>query len=138
LNIPEGIYSYFVSCIDFYNNSNSTEIRELIITPPVINLENFSSDSLSCSEWKMFGRNLNNTRYAPCQEVSLTNPIVNNYTAGNEIITAAAVANGYVYFGSYDNKTYQLNATNISQLIASYTAGIGLNLHLQFLTATFT
>ena len=39
------------------------------------------------------------------------------------MLSSPTVANGYVYVGSYDNKIYQLNASNISQKIAEYETG---------------
>ncbi|MBT7705876.1 BspA family leucine-rich repeat surface protein, partial [archaeon] len=47
-----------------------------------------------------------------------------SYTTGDDIHSSPAIANGYLYVGSNDNKLYQLNASNVSQLIASHTMGV--------------
>jgi len=39
-----------------------------------------------------------------------------NYTTGNSVYSSPAVANGVVYVGSYDNRTYALNASTGVQI----------------------
>jgi outer membrane protein assembly factor BamB len=98
-----------------------------------------SSNSESTSEWKMFGRTLDNNRYYN-DTVNMTNfGVLWTYTVGDSlsfgfdtngtfyidgtgIPSSPAVANGMVYFGSLDNKTYALNAST-GQQIWNYTTG---------------
>jgi hypothetical protein len=46
--------------------------------------------------------------------------LVNSYETGGEVKSSPAIANGYVYIGSFDGKVYQLNATNISKKFAEF------------------
>ncbi len=80
-----------------------------------------SSDSNSTSEWLMFGRTLNHTRYYP-GNVSTTISILWNFTRGDEIYSSPAVAGGVVYIGSRDNRIYALNASSGSH-IWNFTTG---------------
>jgi outer membrane protein assembly factor BamB len=50
-----------------------------------------------------------------------------NFSTGDNIDSSPAVANGFVYIGSWDNSLYQLNASNISQKIANFTTGDGVS-----------
>jgi len=69
----------------------------------------------------MFGRYNNHTNWDNVSFTTFNGLNRANYTTGNDIKSFPTVVNGYVYVGSYDNAVYQLNATNISQLIANYT-----------------
>jgi outer membrane protein assembly factor BamB len=48
---------------------------------------------------------------------------VANFTADDGFWSTPIISEGYAYVGSDDNSLYQLNATNISQLIANYSTG---------------
>ena len=73
-------------------------------------------------EWTMFHNFLNHTGYTTNHGVdNISSTEVKTFTTGYFVRSSPAVANGYVYVGSYDNKVYQLNASNISQKIAEFT-----------------
>ena len=75
-------------------------------------------------EWTMFHNFLNHTGYTTNHGVDNINSTeVKTFTTGDDVRSSPAVANGYVYVGSNDNKLYQLNASNVSQKIAEYTTG---------------
>ena len=73
-------------------------------------------------EWTSFRMVGNTTRYLKDNWGSVSIKIA-EYIAVDVIESSPAVANGYVYVGSWDSKVYQLNATNISQKIAEYISG---------------
>jgi outer membrane protein assembly factor BamB len=79
------------------------------------------SDTLSTTEWLMYGRTLNHS-FWDGQAFTIIPGLNNaNYTASEDIYSSPTVANGYVYIGSDDDNVYQLNASNVSQQIATYT-----------------
>ncbi|MCK9596818.1 PQQ-binding-like beta-propeller repeat protein [Candidatus Pacearchaeota archaeon] len=71
-----------------------------------------SSDSLSTSEWRMFGRTLNGTRYNP-DSINLTNFVQKwNYTATGDFFCSPVIAEDIAYITNlYDNKIFAFNAT---------------------------
>ncbi len=75
-----------------------------------------SSDSSSTNEWLMFGRTLNHAAYDGKPFFII--PELNNatYPLCGEVLTQPIVVNGYVYI-STGCGIYQLNASNVSQLI---------------------
>jgi len=80
--------------------------------------------SLTSEEWTKFHNYNNNTGYTSNHAVdNISNTNVTTFATGGDVVSSPAVANGYVYVGSNDNKVYQLNASNISQKIAEYTTG---------------
>jgi hypothetical protein len=90
-----------------------------IVSAPLTN----SSESSDTSEWTMFGRTLNSTRYYPGfvpSNISLL-PIF-NYTGSDYVgdETGATVWNGSVYVTDWDY-VYQLNVSNFSQLLSRST-----------------
>ena len=75
-------------------------------------------------EWTMFHNFLNHTGYTTNHGVdNISNTEVKTFTTGSYVDSSPAVANGYVYIGSGDDKIYQLNASNISQKIAEFVTG---------------
>ncbi len=89
----------------------------------LISLITADSDSSSTLEWKMFGRNLNNTRFYP-DTVNITNMgVLWNFTTNGSINSmSSAIADDVLYIGSRDKKIYALNATT-GQHIWNYTTG---------------
>jgi len=79
----------------------------------------------SLLEWNMKARWLNHTSWDGVNYGSVWG--LNNVTfdAGGDIESTPAVVNGYVYFGTHSGMLYQLNASNVSQLIGNYTIGTG-------------
>ena len=76
------------------------------------------------TEWLTFRQYNNHTAWDGVDYTVISGLNQASYSTGGSILsTSPAVANGYVYVGSYDNKLYQLNASNVSQFIASYTTG---------------
>jgi len=84
------------------------------------------SETQSISEWTMFGRDLNNTRYYPNYAPSnISSTPYTNFThsfSGSPSSTPI-ISGGFIYVGSTDNKLYQINASNLSQTFATFTAG---------------
>ncbi len=70
-----------------------------------------SSNSESLSEWRMFGRTLDNNRYYS-GTVDMTNfGLLWSYeTKGGISYSSPAIANGKMYIGDYDGNLYALNA----------------------------
>ncbi|MBI2047133.1 PQQ-binding-like beta-propeller repeat protein, partial [Candidatus Pacearchaeota archaeon] len=76
------------------------------------------------NEWRMFRRYLNHTGFTNASDPIRIGTNITFYTTGaGGVYSSPAVANGFVYVGSNDAKLYQLNASNVSQMIASYSAG---------------
>ena len=91
---------------------------EVYATPAIALI---SSDQAG-DEWPMFHGALNHTGTVTTPSpVNGTEPIW-NYTTGDYVASSPAVAGGYVYVGSNDNKIYCLNATTGAK-IWSYTTG---------------
>ena len=87
----------------------------------------FDSNSQDNTEWTMFGKYLNHTSWDGIDFPIISGLNNASYTTeGHIYYSSPAVANGYVYVGSWDDNLYQLNASNVSQLIASYTTGGGV------------
>ena len=83
-----------------------------------------NSENSSSSEWWMFHKYLNHTGWdgVPFTVVGGLNAVY--FTAGGQFQgSSPAVAYGYVYIGSDDKKLYQLNASNVSIQIATFTTG---------------
>lgn len=75
-----------------------------------------SSETTNPSEWRMFGRDLNHTRYYPGY-VNLTSfGLLWNFSTGTEMYPSPAVVNGIAYVGSFDSNIYALNASTGSKL----------------------
>ncbi|MBU0957856.1 MAG: PQQ-binding-like beta-propeller repeat protein [Nanoarchaeota archaeon] len=80
-----------------------------------------SSDSQNEGDWLMFGRTLNGTSYTNASgPVNISNGVVVNFSAGGDVDSSLAVSSGFVYVGSDDYQFYQLNASNVSQLILNF------------------
>jgi outer membrane protein assembly factor BamB len=73
------------------------------------------------ARWPMFHHGLTHTGYSTSTAPN-TNQILWSYTTGGYVDSSPAVADGKVYVGSRDNRTYALNATN-GAYIWSYTTG---------------
>ncbi len=82
------------------------------------------SDSSSTSEWLMFGRTLGHSFWDGQNFTVIPNLNNANFTTPfnplASIPSPSIISNGYVYVGA-DN-LYQLNASNVSQQIANYSA----------------
>ncbi len=113
-----------------YPSDSSTEIS----TSPTLNITvtDVDGDNMSVSfheyipqeNWTMFHNDLSNSGYiANSYFENISIQFANTSFGGFMISSGSAVANGYVYIGSYDYNIYQLNASNISQQIANYTTG---------------
>ncbi len=92
----------------------------LVLSSLYFVLASISSDSLDNTEWRMRGKYLNHTGWDGVDFPKIQGLNFANYTTGNVVYSSPAVANGYVYVGSFDRFIYQLNATNVSQKIAEY------------------
>jgi len=86
-----------------------------------------AENSENATEWRMFMKNLNHTAWDGVSYTIISGLNIANFTTGAYIQSSPAVANGYVYFGGDDNKTYQLNASNVSQKIANFVVGAAVN-----------
>ncbi|MEM4389458.1 MAG: right-handed parallel beta-helix repeat-containing protein [Candidatus Micrarchaeia archaeon] len=86
-----------------------------------LNYMPFSSEPRNEREWPMFRRFLNHTGWTNSSAPN-TNATLWVYNTGGQVESSPAVADGIVYVGSYDNKTYALNATT-GELIWSYMTG---------------
>jgi outer membrane protein assembly factor BamB len=78
--------------------------------------------------WAQFHR-YNMRRSNPCEKVLTVSNVKNlglkwSYTTGSGVESSPAVANGVVYFGSYDGNLYALSA-GTGALLWSYTTGGG-------------
>ncbi len=80
-----------------------------------------SSDPTGDDEWPMFGGQLNQTRRSTTVPVEGSD-LKWSYNIGHEVQSSPAVADGCVYVGSHDNKTYCLDART-GAFIWSYTTG---------------
>ncbi|MBI5697004.1 MAG: PQQ-binding-like beta-propeller repeat protein, partial [Thaumarchaeota archaeon] len=118
-NLSETTYSYYACANDTLGNENCTNTRTVTILPTV----NGSSETDDLSEWWMFGRYLNHTRWDTNNFPIISGLEQTNYVTGGGIQSSPTVATGYVYVGSNDANIYQLNASNVSQYIASFTTG---------------
>ncbi|MEK6886877.1 MAG: PQQ-binding-like beta-propeller repeat protein [Nanoarchaeota archaeon] len=81
------------------------------------------SDSTRNDEWTMFGRYLNHSGYINSSvSANISKVDVYTYTIStNQLRGIPVIAGGYVYVGSDNKQLYQLNATNVSILVANYT-----------------
>ncbi|MDY6788404.1 MAG: PQQ-binding-like beta-propeller repeat protein, partial [Candidatus Nanohaloarchaea archaeon] len=105
----------------FSGNENRTpRVRDFEIVFSKVPL---TSDS-GPGEWRMFHRYLNHTGF-----INTTGPMIGGgntttFRTGDTIQESSpAVVNGFVYVGSNDNSVYQLNASNVSQMIANFSTG---------------
>jgi hypothetical protein len=71
--------------------------------------------------WPMFHHDLNHTGYSTSKAPN-TNNTIWSYTTDGPVESSPAVADGKVYVGSLDNKTYCLNALT-GEHIWTYTTG---------------
>jgi len=74
--------------------------------------------------WTMFHHNLRHTGYTKSPAPN-TNQTLWNYTTGDWVYSSPAVADGRVYVGSFDNKTYCLDALTGAH-IWNYTTGVAV------------
>ena len=82
----------------------------------------FGSGEACIDWWPMFRHDLTHTGYSTSKAPN-NNQSLWTYTAGRYIgYSSPAVADGKVYIGSWDNKTYALNAST-GTLVWSYTTG---------------
>ena len=51
-----------------------------------------------------------------------TGSLLWNYTTGDKVTSSPAVADGYVYFGSYDGNVYAINAAD-GTFVWNFTTG---------------
>jgi outer membrane protein assembly factor BamB len=82
-----------------------------------------NTSSSEGDEWTMFGRDLNHTSWDGVDFYVIGGLNSVTFTTGDTVDSSPAIANGYVYIGSNDDKLYQLNASNVAQEIASFTTG---------------
>jgi hypothetical protein len=75
----------------------------------------------SSTDWPMFHHDLLHSGYST-STAPTTNQTLWTYTTGSLVFSSPAVVGGVVYVGSYDNKTYALNAST-GALVWSYTTG---------------
>jgi len=75
--------------------------------------------SILAQDWPMFHHDLQNTGYTTSPS---TNNVLWSYPTGDEVFSSLAVAEGYVFVGSWDKKVYCLRASDGS-LIWSYPTG---------------
>jgi len=68
-----------------------------------------SNTTFGDNQWPMFHHDISHTGYSTSLAPD-TNASLWNYTAGNQIISSPAIANGRVYFGSRDGNVYCLDA----------------------------
>ena len=80
------------------------------------------SNSENSSEWKMFGRTLDNNRYYPYSSSDDISQNVIAYWATNPVRSSPAVSDGYVYVGGLSDYVYQLNDTTMG-FVNGYATG---------------
>ncbi len=73
--------------------------------------------------WPMFHHDLENTGYTTADGPENISILTGSFDTGNRVYSSPAVANGYVYAGTFDGWVYQLNASNVSQQIANFSIG---------------
>ena len=81
----------------------------------------------SLIDWPQFHFDSCHTGYNPYEHILSSNTVGNlalkwKYMTGFAVLSSPAVANGVVYFGSYDKNVYALNAST-GALIWKYTTG---------------
>jgi outer membrane protein assembly factor BamB len=126
--LDAGTYTYQIFDTNSSGNLNSTEQRTIIIgsNSGSQGLQNQSSENSTA--WWMFMKYLNHTSWDGNSYSTISGLNLATYSTGGEItMSSPAVANGYVYIGGFDKKVYQLNASNVSQLISKYAAGNGIS-----------
>ena len=102
-------------------------ISLILITSLIAIISSEGSDSSSATEWLMFGRTLNHSFWDGNNFSTILGLNNANFTTLYTIKSSPAVANGYVYLGTYegnsgsDHNFYQLNASNVSQQIGNFT-----------------
>ncbi|MBS3166102.1 PQQ-binding-like beta-propeller repeat protein, partial [Candidatus Woesearchaeota archaeon] len=112
-----GTYTISFFANDTSNNINSTETTNFMVY-------SVDSETSDLTQWLMFGRYLNHTRWDGVSFPTISGLSNTSFTTGGDIYSASpVVVNGYVYVGSSDNTFYQLNASNISQKISNFTTG---------------
>jgi hypothetical protein len=88
-----------------------TGILMLLIFLGTFNIKHANCDSSASYWWSMFRHDSTHSGYSP-STAPTTNQTLWNFTTGDWVFSSPAVADGVVYVGSFDNKTYALNATN--------------------------
>ncbi|MBT7497566.1 PQQ-binding-like beta-propeller repeat protein, partial [Candidatus Woesearchaeota archaeon] len=116
-------YLWALESCDTSGNCNTTENFTLYthyyVEPPTV----YNQSSENATEWWMFGKFLNHTSWDGVSYPTVSGLNRANFTTGNFVYSSPAVANGFVYIGSYDNNVYQLNASNLSIQYANFTTG---------------
>jgi outer membrane protein assembly factor BamB len=118
---------------DNYSNPLNSTIVEILNTPPIVNNISFdpaivygnSTVNMTCNAEDYDSDVITGYEYAwyvNGDEVldEFSEPI--SYTIGDYVKSSPTVSNGYVYVGSFDNKVYQLDASDMS-FVNSYTTG---------------
>ncbi len=86
----------------------------LLIILSCVNFVFADSNSLDATEWRMYGRYLNNTRYTTSSAPeNISAATIITKTAADNVYASPAVVDGYVYVTDYDT-LYKLDAANIS------------------------
>jgi outer membrane protein assembly factor BamB len=75
-----------------------------------------SSNSTSISEWRMYSRTLDNSRYYPAKIDISHFGLLWSYDLGSNIEVTPAIAEGIVYVGNNKTNIYALNATTGSKI----------------------
>jgi outer membrane protein assembly factor BamB len=86
---------------------------------PIVN----ESSEGNLTEWRMRQRWLNHTSWDGISYSTIPGLNQVNITIGPYTRSSPAIAEGMLYIGSGNGTLYQLNASNISQIIATYNAG---------------
>ncbi len=84
-----------------------------------------SSDSSSITEWRMFQRHLNHSGFTgDISPANISNTSVIKQETTAFIADSPAVVGDYVYMpGGVNDRVYQLNSSNVSDVVANYTTG---------------
>jgi len=115
-NIPNGVYYVNATACDTSSNCINSETR--VITISVNNYEEFMN-----STWSKWRKNIYNSGW---DETSFeVVPWLKNayFITGDSIASSPAIVSGFVYVSSDDGFVYQLNASNVSEIISSYEIG---------------
>ncbi|MFC1800678.1 PQQ-binding-like beta-propeller repeat protein, partial [Nanoarchaeota archaeon] len=98
-----------------------------LFTLASIDANPFSSQSQNTSEWRMFGRYLNHTKWEGTDFPVVPELDKATYTFSESVtnVYSASIVDGYAYVGA-SNTVYQLNASDVSQKIAEYTLAGGI------------
>jgi hypothetical protein len=120
LFLTTGAYNWFADVFDFADNYNYTANQTLNIS--IDPREPWNSSSTNTNEWKMYGRDLNNSNWDGTTYSTISGFNKANYSVGADV-TKITVAKGYVYASSVNGNLYQFNASNVSQLLNTFVSG---------------